>query len=141
MIRYAEITDLKIVYALINLLGSDVYTYDQFGKSFAYNLINNHILLYETNSEVLGLGVLAISCPLHHGGRIAEVTELVVSEKARGKGIGQKLLDKMKKIAVSNNCVGLEVATSNKRLDAHRFYEREGLAITHYKFTKKLILC
>ena len=139
MIRYATKNDLKPVFELIKLLSSEEFTYEQFEASFAYNLQNNHILLYVENGEVAGLGVLVIFFPLHHSKKIAEIIEIVTVESARGKGIGKKLLDEMATLAAKNDCANIELASNKKRTDAHRFYEREGLVPTHFKFTKKLI--
>ncbi|WP_010248816.1 GNAT family N-acetyltransferase [Acetivibrio cellulolyticus] len=138
MIRYATIDDMKIAFELTKLLGSDTFTFEEFEKCFIHNLFNNHILLYEENRSVLGLGVLHIFYPLHHSRKIAEIMELVIAGDVRGKGIGKKLLDEMTIIAIQNKCVSIEVASNRKRVDAHRFYKREGFLVSHFKFTKRI---
>lgn len=138
MIRYAVKKDVKIAFELINLLRKDECTFEQFEKCFDYNLQHNHILLFDKNDEILGIGVLAIVYPLHHADKIAEVMEIVTAEGARGKGVGKKILDEMMRLAAQKGCAGIELASNKKRIDAHRFYEREGFIPTHYKFTKEI---
>lgn len=138
MIRYAVKEDTRAAYKLVTLLGSDTFTYEQFETCFIYNLINNHIILFEENGDAVGIGMLCIFYPLHHAQKIAEVMELVVMSDTRGKGIGRKLLDEMTKIALNNECAGIELASNKKRIDAHRFYKREGFSDSHLKFTKPL---
>ena len=41
-------------------------------------------------------------------------------------------------IAKEEGCARLEVDSNQKRVDAHRFYEREGMRKTHFKLVKSL---
>lgn len=138
-IRYATIEDAAAVFRLIQLLGSDSFSYDEFLRAFRYNLNAAHCLVAVAEDDIVGLGVLLVEYPLHHSKRMAEITELVVDGAFRSTGIGKVLVEEMTRIAIENHCAGMEVASNQKRVAAHRFYEREGFCNTHYKLTKTLL--
>ncbi len=137
-IRYATPEDADAVFHLVEMLGSDSFSYDEFLSTYRYNLTAAHCLVAVMEQELVGLGVLLLGYPLHHGKKMAEITELVVDGAFRSSGIGKALVDEMTRIAVENHCGGIEVASNRKRLAAHRFYEREGFLNTHCKLTKGL---
>lgn len=139
MIRYATPEDTEAVFKLIQMLDSDTFSYEEFLSAYQHNLEAAHCLIAVTEHTVVGLGVLMITFQLHHGKRMAEITELVVDGGYRSCGIGKALVDEMTRIAAENHCGGIEVASNRKRLAAHRFYEREGFTNTHCKLTKKLL--
>lgn len=67
-----------------------------------------------------------------------EITELVVSQKARSQGIGKALMEQMEKYFKSLECeyVLLDVFAYNT--NAIKFYEREGYHSRMYKEIKKI---
>lgn len=87
---------------------------------------------------MIGLLNLRIEEQLHHAGSMAEIVELVVSPTHRSGGIGHRLLERACDIACAAGCQGIEVACSLTRAGAHRFYEREGMYASHYRFLKML---
>ena len=58
-------------------------------------------------------------------GRRAWVEELAVHPEQRSRGIGKALLDAAKDWGRERGATHLELDSSEKRPDAHRFYERE----------------
>ena len=137
MIRAAVKTDLDAVYELIKQLSGHAFTKQQFEDCYLYNLDKGRILVYEKGDAVCGCIVFNIHYPLQFSRKTAEIVNLIVDENARSLGIGKELLTSLEKIAINNNCVCIEVDSSKRRQDAHRFYEREGYASTHYKLTKE----
>lgn len=139
-IRKAASTDGDQVYALIcQLVGKEL---DRISFDHAFLLHLHHDSIYywviETKDGVVGFTSLHIQKLLHHSKKVAEVQELCIDEKLTGMGLGKLLLDTAIQEAEKQNCEIIELAASNKRLDAHRFYEREGWERSHFKFTKKL---
>lgn len=67
-----------------------------------------------------------------------EITELIVSRKARGMGIGKSLMNKMEKYFKALDCeyVLLDVFAYN--VNAIKFYEKEGYHSRMYKEIKKI---
>lgn len=85
--------------------------------------------LAETDDETLGI-IAVYVCPFfEHEGAWARITALVVSDRARGRGIGSRLVEAAEAFAASHGCSRMEVTSHDGRTDAHRFYERYGYTI------------
>jgi GNAT superfamily N-acetyltransferase len=69
----------------------------------------------------------------------AEIAALVVTEKSRSQGVGKALVARAEIWAQEKNLNLIRVRSGIKRLDAHRFYKREGyeLSKTSNVFVKK----
>lgn len=139
-LRKAEKRDQSSVYGLICQLVGFEFDKKSFEVTFEKNLANPSVNYWviENNESVIGFVSLHIQVLLHHQKKVAEVQELCVDEKLTGMGIGKLLLDESIQEAERQNCEIIELAASNKRVEAHRFYEREGWERSHFKFTRKL---
>ncbi len=62
-----------------------------------------------------------------HAGRYLEVEELVTGEADRSRGYGRALLAWIADHARSQGCRQVRLVSGVRRVDAHRFYEREGM--------------
>lgn len=69
-------------------------------------------------------------------GVVLFVDDLVTLPEHRSRGYGKQLLDWLLEQAKKENCQYLELDSGVKRLDAHRFYEREGMGKTAFHFSK-----
>lgn len=136
-IRLAGTKDFETVYRFINLLEDETFDETTQQLLFAENIANPNIiyLLAFANEMPVGLLSCHIQNLLHHAGKVGEIQEMYVDASARSLGVGKKLIDRLKVIAQERNVVQLEVTSSFKRADAHRFYERENFIFTHKKFT------
>lgn len=95
-------------------------------------------LVCEQDGAVGGVLTLRFEGQLHHAGRIAEVLEFAVDAAWRSRGIGRAMFARACALARENGCAQLELATNRLRTDAHRFYRREGMQNSHYKFCLRL---
>lgn len=140
-LRKAEIHDKNQVYGLICQLVGFEFNMKSFERTFEKNMNNKdiHYWVIENNGSVIGFVSLHFQDLLHHEGRVAEIQELCVDEKFTGKGFGKLLADHAISEARKSNCEIIELSASNKRVDAHRFYDREGWEKSHQKFTRKLV--
>ena len=70
----------------------------------------------------------------------AEIWGLVVAEKARGIGVGRRLVEAAEEWARMRNLRVMAVRSNTLRSDAHRFYEHLGYSVskTQYAFRKTL---
>ncbi len=139
IIRKAVFDDLNAVHQLINELEDRIFDLEKFKLVYFKNCTHAdfHYYVAEAKSKVVGFISINFQYPLHHCNRIAEIQELIVNKEHRNLKIGSALIDGAKKIAQENNCDTLELTSRFKRLDAHRFYEREGFQKTHFKFLMK----
>ncbi|HXF68471.1 MAG TPA: ACT domain-containing protein [Thermoflexus sp.] len=71
-------------------------------------------------------------------GRFLYVDDLVTLSSHRSRGFGSALLSWLTDFAEKEGCAQLHLDSGVQRKDAHRFYEREGLQLTSYHFSKLL---
>jgi GNAT superfamily N-acetyltransferase len=91
-------------------------------------------------SEIAGwIGVFVYRCV--ETDMRAEVSGLVVDERRRSQGVGQRLLKQAEQWAREHGCNAIGLRSNVIRERAHAFYQREGYE--HYKtqkaFRKKLL--
>jgi len=67
-------------------------------------------------------------------GKFLYVDDLVTHPDHRSEGLGATLLSWLQQRAREHGCQQLHLDSGQQRLDAHRFYKREGLAITGHHF-------
>lgn len=66
-------------------------------------------------------------------GKYLEIEDLVTKSGERSKGYGGELFDWLVAHAKENVCNQLRLVSNVARTDAHRFYERKGMAhVAHY---------
>lgn len=70
--------------------------------------------------------------------RRIHITQLVVSQTCRRKGIGILLLEKMEELTGGSNCEGLELNVKGKNDSARYFYYRYGFCCDHLFLTKNI---
>lgn len=71
-------------------------------------------------------------------GKYLEIEDFVTAEAARSKGYGKALLAWVCDYAKRNGCENVHLVSATHRVDAHRFYEREGLPKVAWMFGKSL---
>lgn len=69
-------------------------------------------------------------------GRYLYVDDLVVEEAQRSNGHGARLLQWLRDYARQSSCTQLHLDSGIQRVDAHRFYEREGLNRAGFHFAE-----
>jgi len=67
-------------------------------------------------------------------GRFLYVDDLVTDEAVRSGGHGRTLLDWLKALARTEGCTQLRLDSGTHRVQAHKFYFREGLVIQSFNF-------
>ena len=139
-LRPATAEDVDAVYGLICELKQAELDRSAFHAGFAANLLDHNMRyqLAEQNGHIIGMIGLHMQFHLHHANWIGEIQELVVMPQARGLRVGSQLLAWAEEFARQAGAEMTELSTSVKRLDAHRFYRREGYTQSHFRFTKPL---
>src|SRR5262245_43750871 len=95
-------------------------------------------LVAALGGEVLGLVTLHVTPVLHRPTPVGRMTALVVASRARGRGIGRRLVEAAEDRLARAGCALIEVTSNRRREEAHAFYARLGYAITSYRFKKDL---
>ncbi len=83
-------------------------------------------LVAEEDGAVLGMLAMVFYRVWFHPGGTALITELVVDEHHRGRGVGAELIKTAVKDARSRGMDEIEVGTERQNQDAQRFYRRCG---------------
>jgi ribosomal protein S18 acetylase RimI-like enzyme len=118
--KYIEKTqnDNKAVSKIINGWGSDILVAR--GNVYKVNDLDG-VLVYE-NDKIIGLGLYTIK----------NDCEIVLLETfIQNKGIGTKIIEKIKEIAKTNNCKKIWLITSNENINAIKFYQKRGFHISN----------
>jgi len=140
MYRNGTPEDCGAIYALVCEMENKALPYDRFAAIYQSQLRDGRCqcLVCELDGAVAGFINLRCEEQLHHAERIAEILELVVEPGRRRQGVGKGLLAEACRAARRRGCPQIEVACNQVRKDSHRFYQREGLQNTHYKFSMRL---
>jgi GNAT superfamily N-acetyltransferase len=144
-IRPAVVSDWPQVAALLVELGRDVSPSAAHNPSYEIRF-GGHLALRESRTLVaegppgrlLGFLDLEFRQRLGHPRPQAWVNDLVVTESARGRGIGSALLARAEELARKRGCFRMSLETGGWRDAAHRFYEREGWTDNGKWFVKLL---
>jgi GNAT superfamily N-acetyltransferase len=95
-------------------------------------------LVAEDDGQLVGFVDLEFRQRLNFLSPQAWVPDLVVSEHARGRGVGRALLEAAEGRAREHDCWGMSLESATWRVESHAFYERVGWAATGRSFTRPL---
>ncbi len=123
--------DYRDVYRLYRQLVSNSYycseiDYARIFKGF-FNTRDREAYVAMVHNNIIGFITLYYLDVFHHGGQVASIQELVVTEEFRGRGVGKALVEFVRNKTLENHCHGLEVATDLWQGGAKSFYQRCGL--------------
>lgn len=132
----AEPEHLNDIYKLICELEDEVIDKEAFSNVYTANLNNPNIyyLIAIQNMEIVGFASLHIQILLHHSHKIGELQELIIKHGTQGHGVGTSLFNHIKQKSIDSGCLQLEVCCNKNRTQSYRFYEKQGMRSTHYKF-------
>ncbi len=94
-------------------------------------------LAYLTDQEMKAVAGFRISEWLA-GGKYLEIEDLVAKSSERSKGYGGELFDWLVQHARENNCQQVRLVSRLSRIDAHRFYLRQGMTLEAHYFSLNL---
>ena len=84
------------------------------------------VLVADDSQTLVGFATVYLDIVSARFGQRAWVEDLAVAPHRRSSGIGKALLDAAKTWARDHGAARLELESGSARVDAHRFYEREG---------------
>ena len=97
------------------------------------------VLIATDRGEVVGVcQVMVFPHFQHTGGWCCELESVHVRADYRSQGVGTQLLEAAEALARRESCYRMQLTSRNVRLDAHRFYERQGFEATSQGFKKLL---
>jgi len=99
---------------------------------------DQRILVAERDGATLGLLALHVFPVLAYDRDLAMIMALVVTESARGLGVGRALIEQAEAVGKSLGASRLMVTTHVRRADAHAFYERLGFEFTGRRYVRPI---
>jgi N-acetylglutamate synthase-like GNAT family acetyltransferase len=137
-IRKATTKDERMISDLLTQLG---YAGTELFLAKKMKLIsenpNSELFVYEKEQKVIGVISIDFILQLALKGDFARISYLSVDTVERSKGIGKELEELCVRLAKERNCERIEVHCTERRVDAHRFYIRQGYYESPKYFVKK----
>ncbi len=96
------------------------------------------IFVAKEDETVMAFAELHFTQFIHEPKPRARLTAFCVDEKHRNKNIGSEFLKFLEDICKQHHVSRLELTSNIKRLDAHRFYEKNGYLFMSKRFYKNL---
>ena len=137
MIRKAEMNDVEAIYRIVCELEDTELDHENFVRIYS-NQLNSpafFLYVYELDGNVIGMMNMRMEEQLHHAGAVMEIIELCVTDGWRSMGIGAKFMEFAKQVCREHRVQRLELSSSTWRTDAHRFYESQGMDMSHVNMT------
>ena len=100
---------------------------------------NQALFVAEKDGKVMGFTSIYVNYELLSGIQ-ARLGGLVVDSKARGMGLGSKLMKKAEEWAKAQGSKSVKLNSNVKRTEAHRFYEKNGYIKTKEQAAFKKII-
>lgn len=138
-LRPARVTDAGPVASLLTELGYPSTTAsvkDRLNR--AQQSRTSCCLIAQDADAVIGLMSAELIPYFPTGTTVCRVTSLVVASQHRRRGIGDMLMTAATKFASKHQCSGIELTSAERRVEAHRFYERLGFSRTAFRFFRAL---
>ncbi|WP_183562602.1 GNAT family N-acetyltransferase [Mucilaginibacter sp. SP1R1] len=138
-IRKATLADQPAISNLLDQLGypgTEIFLLQN--MTVMLNQPSSAVLVYELDETVAGFIAIDFIPQLATKGDFARISCFAVDAAARSKGIGNILEEYCTQLANDRNCDRMEVHCHSRRVDAHRFYERQGYEESP-KYFRKMI--
>lgn len=128
-IKVPQIPDAPAICALLDSLGypgTEPFIERRIAQLLSHP--DSQLLAAVEDGKVIGLISLHFIPQLALAGDFCRISYFCVGEDARGSGIGALLEQEAVSRARQRGCAGIEVHCHARRVDAHRFYFRQGYA-------------
>jgi GNAT superfamily N-acetyltransferase len=139
-IRTAQESDADAISELLTSLGyagTPPFVRARIAQLLAHP--DEELLVATDNATVLGVISLHFIPQLALAGDFCRISYFCVDEAARGAGAGAALESRATEMARARGCDRIEVHCHSRRVDAHRFYFRQGYAESPKYLIKSLV--
>ena len=91
------------------------------------------VLVAESEEDaIVGAVSVWVKPDLAHGDAVVEVPMLVVSESRRREGVGRRLMEEVRHLAVENDASQIELVATTQNVQAREFYRSLGFVETDH---------
>jgi GNAT superfamily N-acetyltransferase len=137
-IRDARAADASAIALLLGQLGYPTGPSAVEERLERLRIVGDRIFVADVDGRAVGLAHLQVAPALELDRPAAKIGALVVDDAHRGRGIGRALVGALEDEARMRGCGVLFLTTSERREDAHAFYERVGLEQTGRRYGRTL---
>jgi len=145
LIRKAAKQDVPVLLSLLYELGrpkpkndSDVDDFRKMVKKYLSDSDKEILVAEHEDIEIVGMVSIALLPRLNQKNFEMYIPELVVSEKHRNSGIGDKLINACIELAKEKKCHRIRLESGNQRTESHVFYKKRGFEQSALSFSKEL---
>ena len=140
MIRKATLADAPVISNLLEQLGyPGTESYLEENLAVMLRQPSSDVLVYELDNKVVGFIAFDFIPQIVVKGDFMRISCFAVDKDTRSGGVGKQLEDHISQLARERNCNRIEVHCHTRRVDAHRFYERQGYQESPKYFFKSII--
>ena len=107
-------------------------------KELALDAQSSVVWIAELEGTVVGIATAKKFPAIHQSAPVVWLTVLVVSEKARGRGVGKRLVAEAEEWARDQGARKIALTSALHREEAHDFYKRLGYEHTGVRLVKTL---
>jgi ribosomal protein S18 acetylase RimI-like enzyme len=97
-------------------------------KMILQNPASGGIIILREEGGIVAAATVLFTISTALGDRAALLQDIVVAPYARGRGLGGRMLEAVKRYATSHGCRGIMLLTDFDNFAAQRFYARHGFA-------------
>lgn len=138
-IRDARVEDADAIRNLLEQLGySNTVAFIENKLTIMLSDTTYKVIVYEANDKVAGFISVHFYEQIAYEGKFATIGFFVVDSTLRSRGIGKALEEYCTRLATDRGCAIMELYSNEKRVDAHRFYERQGYKSYEKYFMKEV---
>ena len=137
-IRDAQAADAEPIAELLGQLGYPTEPSAVKERLERLVIVGDSVVVAELDGDVVGMAHLHVSPTIERERPAAKLGALIVSESRRGRGIGRALVQAAEREARKRGSGSFFVTTSNRRDEAHRFYQSVGLEETGRRYGRTL---
>jgi GNAT superfamily N-acetyltransferase len=101
-------------------------------------VVGDRVFVAEVEGRAVGLAHLQVTPALERERPAAKIGALIVEETQRSRGVGRALVDAVEQEARARGCGLMFLTSSERRDDAHTFYERVGFEQTGRRYSRTL---
>ena len=136
-VRAVETGDMAALADLMTQLGYETRTSEMEMRMEAISANKNYATFVAVSGgKVCGMIGTATRYTYEHNSPSAAIMALIVSEKMRGRGVGQALVVAAEKDLAQKNIRRVAVNTHFRRTRAHEFYEKIGYEKNGFRLVK-----
>jgi GNAT superfamily N-acetyltransferase len=137
-IRDAHAADAGAIAELLTQLGYPTDADAVEGRLERLAVVGDRVLVADVDGRPAALAHLQVTPAIEHERPVAKLGALVVDEGRRGSGVGRALVRAVEEEARLRGCGVLYLTTSERRDDAHAFYESAGFEHTGRRYVRTL---